>query len=178
MKSLLLVLELYSFLNRSIFFFFLFFFYLFCRKICHHVSHPGPVTKRYPWEAVDRKVSASKTNYLADETQYTEASWAWGWERILDQPAVHDCWAGVPSCLRAPSPELAQDQRGKIYKFPWTQTHHRSLESSENHQDVDKLMWEEKQHAKTVFIMWQYNMFVCKKSSVFVCIICLWSGTS
>lgn len=88
--------------------------------ICHHVSHPHPAAERHLWEAVDRKVSASADNYLADEAEHVEAPGAWGCERVLDQPAVHDCRAGVRPRRGAQGPELAQDQRGQIFQVPWT----------------------------------------------------------
>lgn len=129
--------------------------------VCHHVSHPQPAAERHPWEAVDRKVSASAENYLADEAQHAEAPGAWGCQRVLDQPAVHDRGAGVRPRRGTQGPELAQDQRGQIFQFPWTQIHHRSPESPENHQDMVELMWAGKWHARTVSVMWHHGMSAC-----------------
>lgn len=55
-----------------------FYFFALSEIIFHHVPHPHPAAERHLGEAVDRKVSAPTTDYMADETQYGEASGARG----------------------------------------------------------------------------------------------------
>lgn len=63
-------------------------------RIHQNVPDPGAVEERYPWKTVDREVSPSKTDHVADETEHDKTSGARGGERVLDQPAVHDSGAG------------------------------------------------------------------------------------
>lgn len=127
-------------------------FFAFAELICHDVPHPRPAAEGHPWQTVDRKVSASPSGHLADETQHAEAPGARGGERVLDQPSVHDSGAGARPCGRASGTELAQDQREQVCQVPRAQICDRSPESPKNHKELVKLEWREEQHSKTLFM--------------------------